>query len=207
MAGSEGAFEVRMRDGGVERFDRVILTLPPPLAARVCGGLSEGERRRLEAVEYLGIVCGSMVLSRPLSPYYVTNLADAAIPFTGLIEMTAVVDPSAFGGRGLLYFPRYATRGDVAWGWSDEEVRARALEALGRVHPGFDPGWVEGFRVARARQVMALPSLHYTRDRLPATRTTVPGLYLVNSAQIRNGTLNVNATIEVAEAAMAEVGA
>jgi hypothetical protein len=39
--------------------------------------------------------------------------------------------------------------------------------------------------------------------RVPPTETSLPGIFTVNSSQILNGTLNVNETLQLAEAAMA----
>jgi hypothetical protein len=47
---------------------------------------------------------------------------------------------------------------------------------------------------------MPLPTLGYSK-RVPPVDTTVPGLHLVNSAHILNGTLNVNETVQLAERA------
>ena len=38
-------------------------------------------------------------------------------------------------------------------------------------------------------------------DHLPPMKTTLPGVYLANSAHIANGTLNVNETVTLAEKA------
>jgi hypothetical protein len=48
---------------------------------------------------------------------------------------------------------------------------------------------------------MALPTLNYSRN-LPPMKTSVPGLYTVNSSYIVKGNLNVNETIDVAERAI-----
>jgi hypothetical protein len=65
---------------------------------------------------------------------------------------------------------------------------------------------VLAFQVSRVSHVMPLPTLGYS-TRLPPVDTSVPGLHLVNSAHIVNGTLNVNETVEMAErAARALVG-
>jgi hypothetical protein len=66
------------------------------------------------------------------------------------------------------------------------------------MHPDLSPDDVAAFRVSRARYVFTLPTLGYS-DRLPSPETAVPGLYIVNSSHIVNGTLNVNETIQVAE--------
>ncbi len=189
---------------GAIPFDRVVVTAPAPLAAEICPDLTAAERARLAAVRYQGIVCASLLLRRPLAGFYVTNLVDDWVPFTGVIEMTALVDRVAFGGRSLVYLPRYAAADDEAWGWSDDEVRERFLAALARIYPGFDGSAVDAFRVARARHVQAIPTLHYSRT-APPPATSVPGLHLVSSAQIVDGTLNVDETVALADRAAREL--
>ena len=52
--------------------------------------------------------------------------------------------------------------------------------------------------MARARNVLALSTLNYSES-LPPVHTSIPGVHIVNSAMICNGTLNVNETIQLAE--------
>lgn len=189
---------------GCERYDRVIVTAPAPVAARICSALSAAEREALTAVRYHGIVCASVLLDRPLGGAYVTNIADDSIPFTGLIEMTSLVDRAAFGGCSLVYLPRYAEAQTPIFFASDDSIRESFLLALGRMYPGFDAGRVRAFRVSRVPYVFALPEAGTGMRALPM-HTSVPGLLLANSAQIRNGTLNVNQTITLAERAASAV--
>jgi hypothetical protein len=49
--------------------------------------------------------------------------------------------------------------------------------------------------------VMTLPTLNYSQ-RLPPVVSSIPGLYLLNSAQVTVGCLNVNETIEIANQAL-----
>jgi protoporphyrinogen oxidase len=181
-------------------FERVAVTAPPSAAARLCTALSESERQRLEQIEYLGIICASLLLQRPLAGYYVTNVADAA-PFTGVIEMTALVQPEELAGQHLVYLPKYVTRYDATFEQSDDTLRASFLSALARIYPQFRETDVAAFRVSRVRHVFALPTLGYSRQ-VPPVATSVPGLFLVNSAQIVNSTLNVNQTVRLAEEAV-----
>lgn len=182
---------------GSQHFDTVVVTLAAPLAARLCECLNAYERERLAGVEYQGIVCASFLCEQPLTPYYVTNITDRWVPFTGVIEMTALVDPAAFGGRSLIYLPKYATPDDAVFHLNDRAVEDDFLGALERMHPAFDRRSVHAFRVSRVPYVFPVPTLHYS-DRLPPVRTSVPGLYLANSAHIVNGTLNVNETVKLA---------
>ena len=75
------------------------------------------------------------------------------------------------------------------------------METLAGMYPGFDPADVLAFRVSRERYVYALPILGYS-DQVPKIRTTLPGVFVVNSSQIVNGTLNVNETVRLAEGAL-----
>ena len=208
-AGVEGvertADGLRLTAAGVtEHFDQVILTTTPARAASVCRDLPPDERNRLAAIDYQGVVCAAVLLDRPLSDYYLTYLTAADLPITAVVDMTAFVDPAQFGGRGLVYLPRYAHRDEPIFTLGDEEIRTQFLDALARIYPSFDTDQVQCFRVSRARDVFPLPSLGYS-TRLPGPSTSVPGLHIVSSAHIINGTLNVNDTVRVAEWAAAEL--
>ncbi len=203
---SGGGWRVRLADDGAEpaaRFDRVVVTAAPPLAARMLPALAPAERARLEAVEYQGIVCASLLLARPLSPYYVTNVADPA-PFTAVIETTALVDPATFGGRHLVYLPKYCAPDDPLFGLDDQTIRARFVAGLRALHPSLRDEEILAFRVSRAPHVFALPTLGYL-ERIPPMRTSAPGLYVVNGSQIADGTLNVDETVRLAERAARDI--
>lgn len=186
-------------DGGSETFDHVVVTANPGVAARLCPELPEADRGRLAAIGYQGIVCTSLILTKPLSPYYLTYITDDS-PVTAVVEMTAFVDRSEFGGRSLVYLPKYVGRDDPLFDRPDDEVEATAVDTLGRMYPGFRPGHVEAARVSRVREVFPIPVLDYS-TRVPPVDTPIPGVHLVNSAQIVNGTLNVNDTVRLAEEA------
>jgi protoporphyrinogen oxidase len=194
----DGSLQVVLPDGSHDSFDRVIITAPANTAARIAPQLQPQEKSRLNEVKYLGIVCASLLTKGPLGPYYVTNITDDWVPFTGVIEMTALVDPAEFGGRSLVYLPKYAAADDAVFAKSDEELKASFLAALARMYPNFRPEDVQAFRVSRVRQVFALSTLGYS-TRVPPVTTSIPGLSIVTSAQIVNGTLNVNESIRLAE--------
>jgi protoporphyrinogen oxidase len=122
-----------------------------------------------------------------------------------VIEMTALVDRARFGGNALVYLPRYLTQDDAFWTRSDDEIRGEFLAALARMYPAFRRDDVLAFHVSRVREVLALSTLHYTDEALPPARTSLPNVFVVNSAQISNGTLNVNETIGLANAKAVEL--
>jgi hypothetical protein len=52
--------------------------------------------------------------------------------------------------------------------------------------------------------VFALPTINYSK-KVPGVTTSLGNYYIINSAQIINGTLNVNETILVAETKLKEI--
>ena len=189
---------VKFRKGmAPETFDKVILTCPSNVAAKIAPDLTNSEKRDLENIRYQGIVCASVLMKCSLSNYYVTNITDEA-PFTGVIEMSALVDKKEFGRNALVYLPKYVAPDDELFSKSDEEIKGLFLAGLEKMYPHFKRKDVLAFKVSRVRQVFPLPVLNYSND-LPPAKTSVDGLYVINSSHIVNGTLNVNETISLAE--------
>jgi protoporphyrinogen oxidase len=195
---------VEFDDGCFAEFDRLVLTVPAPIAAKVCSGLSTDELDRLNNIEYQGIICASLLLKKPISQFYVTNITDTWVPFTGVIEMTTLVDRAQFGGNTLIYLPKYVVPDDPAFELSDRQLEEQFIQALVHMYPRFERSDVLSFQVSRVRYVLAIATLNYS-EKLPPIKTSIPNVYILNSAHILNGTLNVNETIQLAEKAIANL--
>ncbi|MGI9519819.1 MAG: NAD(P)/FAD-dependent oxidoreductase [Pirellulaceae bacterium] len=196
-----GSLEINFANQPPRQFDRVIMTTPSTVIGRACPDLNADEQDRLMSTSYLGIVNASLLLRKSLSPYYVTNITDSWVPMTAIVEMSNIVDSSETGGRSLVYLPKYIPADNEMFNRSDDDVREDFLCALEKMHPEFSRDDVEAFQIARARNVMAIPTLRYSES-LPPQTTSIPGLFIVNSAYITKGNLNVNETIQIAEDAM-----
>jgi protoporphyrinogen oxidase len=183
-------------NGGSEVFDRVVVTTAAPLASRLCPDLTPEEHARLQGVRYMGVVCASLLLKRPLDGYYLTYITDSASPFTAVVEMTAFVDPSELNGQTLVYLPKYLAPDDRLLTASDDEVRAEFFPYLQRMYPRLTDDDVLAFQVSRVRQAFALPTLRYS-SRMPSSTTSIPGVQLLGSAQLPFATLNVNDTLSL----------
>jgi len=178
-------------------FDQVILTCPANVAAKIVPQLTEKEKAKLENVKYQGIVCASVLMKKSLSNFYVTNITDET-PFTGIIEMSALVDKKEFGGNALVYLPKYVAPDDELFERTDAEIEEIFTAALEKMYPHFKREDIVEFKISRVRQVFPLPTLNYSEN-VPSVKTSLENIYIVNSAQITNGTLNVNETIQLAE--------
>jgi protoporphyrinogen oxidase len=203
-AQTNGSVQVELAGGDRRSFDQVILTLPSAISAGLCPALSEVEKQQHNSLRYQGIICASVLLKNPLAGYYVTNLIDSWVPFTAVIEMTALVDRDQFGGNCLVYLPKYLDPTDPMFDQPDEAIRESFVSALEKMYPDFRRTDVLAFQLSRVRRVLAISTLNYS-DNLPPMKTSIPGVHIINSAHISNGTLNVNETIQLANTAAKEL--
>jgi len=201
---TSGGVAVELGGGGQIAADQVVVTVAAPIAARICSGLSDNELARLKGVQYQGIVCASVLLKKPLAGFYVTNITDSWVPFTAVIEMSSLVGRGQFGGNSLVYLPKYVGSDDEMFAVPDQDVEVEFLGALFRMYPLLAPQDVLSFRVSRERYVHALPVIDYS-EYCPPRHTSIPGVHLLNSAHIVNGTLNVNETVRLAEEALSDL--
>jgi protoporphyrinogen oxidase len=182
-------------------FDRCVSSTPTSVAARMAVDLSPAEKSKLSGIVYQGIVCASVVLKSSLNGCYLTYISDATSPFTAVIEMSALVNRVAFNDKTLVYLPRYLASNDEMFNWSDDEVRQFMMPAFMRMYPHVTESDILAFRVSRVRDVLPISTIGYTK-KLPPMTTSIPELFLVNSAHILNGTLNVDESVKLANTAM-----
>ena len=161
----------------------VISTMQAPVFRRLIPGAPEDYQKSLSAVSYLGILCPLIVLDRPLSGYWTLNIADSRVPFTGIIETTAYIDPKYVGGHHLVYMPKYTAPGSQWQTLSDAEILEVAMVSLKQIIPDFDRRTVRYALVHRERYV---EPLHYLDSKASMTEveTPVEGLYLATTSQI-----------------------
>ena len=118
--------------------------------------------------------------------------------------MTALIDKKEVNGNHLIYLPKYVNPDDPLFEKDDAALREIFLGALFKMYPRLSEDDLLFWGVSKARIVFALPTMNYSNN-VPAITTSIANYYIVNSAQIINGTLNVNETIQVAENKLKEI--
>lgn len=200
----DGAAVGVRRGHDVRRFDAVVATVQTPVFERLIPLADAGYREFLRKTDYLGVVCPLLVLDRPLTGYWTVNITDDSIPFTGVIETTAYIDPKYVGGHHLVYLPKYTAPGSEWQVRSDEEIEAVWLEHLCRMFPGFDTARVRYFLVHRERYVDPLHGLNSTSF-IPAVKTPIRGLFLATTSQIYPALTNAESVTRHAQETAAAV--
>ena len=181
-------------DAGELTFDRVVCTSPVPVLRKLADPAMLHVRDGAGIVEYLGVVCVVVASRDPLAPYYVVNIADRDIPFTGVIGMTNVISRENTAGLHLAYLPKYVLPSDPFFRKSDEEILDLFMNGVRRMFPDFDMDSVESLHVNRAEQVQPLQVLNYSSI-VPTVTTNHPDFFVLNTAQFVNATLNNNEVV------------
>lgn len=201
---SSEKIEVILNDNTSTTYSNVISTLPSSISAKLAQELSVKEKMQHQAIQYLGVICTTLQLKKKLSPFYVTNITDRDTAFTGVIEMTALINPDEIKGNHLIYLPKYINSDDSLLEVPNEELGQIFLNEFLKMYPSVKPNEVLFCGVSKVRNVFTLPTLNYS-EKLPGINTSLNNYFIINSAQIINGTLNVNGTIQVAESKLAEI--
>ena len=190
-------------EGPAERYDAVVATVPNDVFLALAGDLVDDDyRARLESVEYHTALCLLLELDRPFSRFYWTNIADAELPFVGLVEHTNFVEPDRYGGRRFLYVANYVEPGNDLLALDPDALLDAYTPGLRKVNPGFERGWVrERWRFAEpAGQPIVTVGYH---ERIPPLRTGVPGLVLANTTQVYPEDRGTNYAVRLGEQAAA----
>jgi protoporphyrinogen oxidase len=190
-------------DKGPMRFDKVIFTGPVNVLERLVSEDLATVRRPQGTVEYLGVICLVLVTRQPLVPYYIVNIADPRIPFTGIIGMSNVVAPAETAGLHVTYLPKYVHSEDALLQRPDEELRALFLDGLRLMLPLYEEAEVVSVHVNRATKVQPLQVLGYS-DLVPQVRSAHPDFYVLNTSQFVNNTLNNNEVIRAVDGFLAQ---
>ncbi len=181
--------------------EAAIATVPSPVLAGITPQLAPEYVTNLMRIKYLGIVCYALVLKRRLSPYYVTNLTDEGLPFTGIIEMSNLISSNETNGYHLVYLPKYTSPNDPLFEALESDIWTVFWKALKQVFPDLKEEEIAQKHLFRERFVQPVPVLNYS-DIVPAMKTNVEGLLLANTTQIINSTLNNNAMVKIANRAV-----
>jgi protoporphyrinogen oxidase len=187
-----GGIEVTAR-GTAEAFDKVVFTGPVNVL-RAVADPALAQVPPQGDVEYLGVVCLALVTKKPFCPYYILNIADERIPFTGVIGMSSLVDAAETAGLCLTYLPKYVLSDDPLLRRPDDELKAEFMAGFRRMFPGFPEAEIAGVHVNRAVKVQPLQVIGYSGMVQPP-RTRHPDFYVVNTAQFASNTLNNNEVI------------
>lgn len=197
-------------------FDKIVFTGPKSQALPI---VSSGVARLIDSPpghnsngssRYLGVACLVVVLRRPLTPFYVLNVADERVPLTGVIEMTGLIDAGEeTNGLSLVYLPRYVDSQDPFLQADDRTIYRELFDqGLRRLFPHLAASEVVSWHVQRASFVQPL---RLATSEAPRVENAVPDadgeVILANTACLACPTLNNNEVVGFAKEVAARLSA
>ena len=200
---------IRAADGGsgvdivsgdaAERFDKVIFTGPVNILEKVADESLVSVDGGGRGVEYLGVLCMALVTRKPLTEFYILNVADSRIPFTGVVGMSNILEPEETNGLHLTYLPKYVLSTDDELKRPEDELRKEFLDGLRIMFPDLTDDDIVSDRIHRAIKVQPLQVINFS-NLIPKSETLHPDLFIHNTAQFVNNTLNNNEVIRAVDA-------
>jgi protoporphyrinogen oxidase len=188
---------IETRYGERHAFDCVVSAVPLPHFVRMTPDLPGAYRERLEAIDFIGVICVALRTRRRLSENFWLNVNDRRVPFNGFIEYTNL-NPGVTGdGSHVVYVPYYLPRDHERFRLSDAETVDDAIASLSVVEPSFGKGDVIDAAVSRDPYAQVICSTGF-RTRVPEHRTPIDGLYLVESSQLYPSDRTISGTLELA---------
>jgi protoporphyrinogen oxidase len=180
----DSGVEVRTESGETYVVDRLLVTLPTRLFARMAPQLPGEWLQRYPGPEHYGAHVLILGLDRQLlRVVYWLNINDRDLPFLALVEHTNFLPPDDYGGLHLVYLGNYLPMDHPLFNATGTEVLEQFLPAIGRIRAGFDPTWVQRHWVFRAPFAQPIVTTNYLQT-LPPHRTPLPGVYLANMAHV-----------------------
>lgn len=175
-----------------EHFDKVIFTGPVNILQQIA------DRSLVQigdsTVEYLGVICMSVITRKALVPYYIVNIADQRIPFTGVLGMSNLVSLQETAGLHLTYLPKYVHSDDPLLKQTDAELRSLFFRGLHLMFPQLKADDIVAAHINRAMKMQPLQVLNYSHL-VPKIVTENNDFFVLNTSQFVNDTLNNNTVV------------
>ncbi|WP_414568198.1 NAD(P)/FAD-dependent oxidoreductase [Nostoc sp. CCY 9925] len=180
--------------GKKEHFDKVIFTGPVNILQQVVANELVKVSQTGETVEYLGVICMVLITRKALVPYYVVNIADRNVPFTGVIGMSNLVSLQETSGYHMTFLPKYILSTDPLLKKPDEELQQLFFQGLRLMFPELKQDDIVAAHINRAMKVQPLQVLDYS-SLVPKVSTENADFFVVNTSQFVNDSVNNNAVV------------
>ena len=195
---ASGGFAVQVKDAPVAHYDRVLSTVGPGLMQRLTPDLPATYLGQLSKLKSMGAVVLTVALNRRLTEqmYWISLPKREGIPLLAMVEHTNMIDPVHYAGDHLLYLGNYLEPDHPYFSMDAEQLVAEFSPYLKRFNPAFQPNWITGAWVHKAKYAQPIPPVGYL-EMIPAIRTPLSGLYFASMSQVYPWDRGTNYAVEL----------
>jgi len=178
--GSRSTYHVSWK-GNSEPFDRVFLTVPTPIACKLCPSILRTDTQPLLTIPHLHAQTLILETRQPvLDAVYWLNIADCSFPFLAVVAHTNFVDKKHYGNHHITYFGNYLPAGHPFLALSAKELLKVFQPFIQRLNPHFNSKFpISKVTLFRGWYAQPVHELHYSR-RAPKLEPSINGVYLAN---------------------------
>ena len=164
-------------NGQVERFDKVISTIPLPYIPRVIPDLPDDILQSFQALKNVAVVCVIAKLRKPLTENFWLNTNDPDMDIPGLVEYTNLRPLD----QHIVYVPFYVPGEHPKFAEPDQVFLDKVQRYLKKINPELrDEDFIE-LRASRYRYAQPICDPGYL-DRLPPVSLPVKGLWVADTS-------------------------
>nr|WP_278245674.1 NAD(P)/FAD-dependent oxidoreductase [Limimaricola pyoseonensis] len=173
--------------GGARRFDRVLLTVPSGVAAKM---IATSEPRdpdyfaRLRSIDYLDAVVHVFASRQKFTRFYWHNVNTPDAPFVVFLSLTNLVGAERFDGLNIYYIGAYVPPEHAYATTPDPDLKSLWYDQIHEMFPEFDRGEVVDDALFRLRNAQHIVDLGFAENKLLDHETPCPGVILCNFSQI-----------------------
>lgn len=133
--------------------------------------------KRIGRIEYQGVVCVTLGLSKGLNEkyYWINLVVELPLRLGAVLEHTNFIPAERYGGDTILFLASYPEYSQPVWNWTDEKVFEEYLSDLQKIFSDVSRKDVRWWHVARERHAGIVYKKGILKD-IPPYQTPVKGL-------------------------------
>lgn len=164
-------------NGAVERFNKVISTIPLPYVPRVIPDLPVDVLERFKALKNIAVVCVIAKLRKPVTENFWLNTNDPEMDIPGLVEYSNLRPME----HSVVYVPFYMPGEHPKFAESDEIFLRKVRNYLMKINPALNVDDFIDMRASRYRYAQPICDPGYL-ERLPPVSLPVQGLWVADTS-------------------------
>ena len=174
-------------DGAESRFDRVLVTVPSHILARMIAPYEAHDPdyfRKIRSIDYLDAVVHVFTTHQKFTKYYWHNVNTPKSPFVVFLSLTNLVGSERFGGLNIYYIGDYVPAEHEYMSMDANALKARWYGELKKMFPDFDPALVRDDAIFRLKNAQHIVDVGFEEEKLVPYQTPCPGVLMSNFSQI-----------------------
>lgn len=181
-----------------EVFDKVLVTGPSWVLAKIVPQLPYGYKKKLFSYKGLGAVNVVLALNQRFlaDGTYWLNINEPNYPFLAVVEHTNFIGSQHYGGDKLVYIGNYLPASHEYFNLSEDALVSRFMPYLKKINPEFKKEWIRKGWVFKAPFAQPVVDVNYSKKLLPF-QTPIEGLYWGSIQQVYPWDRGTNYAVEM----------